>query len=191
MEERKSLLLEIAELLIGVAVEDSQILKGAPAVVQVRDTVDVIVLAAVYERIVVQVDAKLAREVVFHGVFTIGNHFLVKMDLLLQLLAGAYFFLQHLQVVTTECALRVLTELQAVNDSNVFQDDPVNREDWHLFSAISIDLQALVPILYPALVDEVDSLSYVQACRKACVVRAGKGDHELTGPLKSFVHFYL
>ena len=191
MEERKSLLLEIAELLIGVAVEDSQILKGAPTVVQVRDAVDVIVLAAVYERIVVQVDAKLAREVVFHGVFTIGNHFLVKMDLLLQLLAGAYFFLQHLQVVTTECALRVLTELQAVNDPNVFQDDPVNREDWHLFSAISIDLQALVPILYPALVDEVDSLSYVQACRKACVVRAGKGDHELTGPLKSFVHFYL
>ena len=86
---------------------------------------------------------------------------------------------------------RLFVDFDLIDVLNVLDQEPVDGEDWNLLSRPSIDILASQAEFDPALGGEVDCLTNVESCRKACVIRSRQCQNEFSRLLKRFVYFYL
>jgi hypothetical protein len=78
-----------------------------------------------------------------------------------------------------------------VESSNVLNDQPIHREHWNLFPALSINVLAFKPIGDPALANKVDSLSNIKACTESSMVRTRECEYKFSRLLESLEDLHL
>ena len=78
-------------------------------------------------------------------------------------------------------------QLNAAQVLDVFDEQPIHRENWNLLLGFAVDVLTFLSVLKPALCREVHRLSNVDARRKACMVRSRERQDELSGFLQGFV----